>query len=106
MSFELHKPIKLDNGETVTSLELDFEALSLADIRQAQKVKAFYADQQQAGTVSASALSPRLDEGLRIGLAWVAAMKSDRRLLLNDALKLSAKDALLLSEEALPFLVD
>lgn len=100
IDFELSKPITLSNGDSVTTLKLDFDLLSLSDLKTAQKIKSFITDTKDEVIDVNKALAPRLDESLRISLAWVAAMKSDKRISLNDVLQLSAKDALLLSEEA------
>lgn len=107
MEFALSKPITASNGDTVSVLTLDFDALTYMDLKAARKVKAFISDVEDVKTSSVTAsIAPRLDEGLRIGLAWVAAVKADSRLDLNDVLKLSARDVLLLSEEAYPFFSD
>lgn len=98
MNFKLYKPVKLASGDTIESLELVFDSLCLVDIKNARKVKSM------VSTVNAmqnESVSPRLDSDLRIGLAWVAAMKSDNRISINDAVNLSPKDAFMLSEEVL-----
>lgn len=100
MKFTLSKPLNLSSGETVSELNLDFSLLTLVDIKNARKVKAFIAD-NTLGEVDNSTVSPRLDPDLRIGMAWVSAVKGDKRLTLNDVLLLSAKDALELSEVTL-----
>lgn len=102
MKYELTRQIKLIQGDTLDSLELDFEKLNLQDLKIAKKVKNFFTD-NAIGTVDNSAISPRMDPNLRIGLAWTAAMKCDKRITINDVLSLSAKDALILSEEALSY---
>lgn len=98
MNFKLYKPVKLASGDTIESLELDFDSLSLVDIKNARKVKSMIST---VNAMQNESVSPRLDGDLRIGLAWVAAMKSDNRLSINDVVNLSAKDALILSEEVL-----
>lgn len=105
LTFTLTKPITV-NGASITELNCDCDALSLPDIKNARKVRAFLVDDDIKSTKSMSAanLAPRLDEYLRIGLMWVAAMKTDKRLTLNDVLQLSAKDALTLSEQGIDYL--
>lgn len=103
MKYELSRPIKLIQGDTITSLDLNFDNLNLQDIKTAQKVKTFFTDNTMLGTINNENLSPRLDANLRIGLSWTAALKSDARITINDVLSLSAKDALILSEEALTY---
>lgn len=103
MQITLLRPITLDNGETVSELNCDIESLSFQDLRVADKVKGFLIDRNpkvQNASIEDKA-SPRLDPNVRIGLSWAAAMKSDKRLMLNDVLKLSAKDALIIAEESL-----
>lgn len=103
MKYTLSKSITISNGETVSELTMDFDALSLSDIRNARKVRAYLVD-ERPGEVPTSAVSPRLDENLRIGLAWVAACKAHAGLSIQDVLLLSAKDALGLSDAALEYL--
>lgn len=103
MKFTLSKPITIEamNGsETISELELDFDSLSLSDIKAAKKIKSLFTE-SRAGIIDNSTVSPRMDEDLRIGLSWVAAMKTDSRISYNDILKLNARDALELSEVAL-----
>ncbi len=103
MKYNLERSIQLIQGDTLTELDLDFDRLNLQDLKTAQKVKDFFAPTPTVGGVDNAALSPRLDPNLRIGLAWTAAMKCDKRISINDVLNLSAKDALILSEEALQY---
>ena len=100
MKYDLYKSIKGSNGDTIDALDLDFQALSYIDIKNARKVKAFISE-ASLGEVDNATVSPRLDSDLRIGIAWIAAMKTDKRLAINDVLQLSAKDALTLSEVTL-----
>lgn len=97
MEYKLSKPIKTANGETIETLNIDFDELTIQDIKSANKVKKLFDDSQ----VSTDSISPRLDSNLRIALAWISAIKHDNRLSLNDVLSISAKDAMCLSEEAL-----
>lgn len=95
IDYELQTPI---NGTKV--LHLDFESLSLADLKIAKRVKQLTCEAKDLA-VGSDALSPRLDSEMRTGIAWAAAIKGTRDLTLNDALLLSVKDALCLSEVAL-----
>lgn len=103
MQYELTKAITTASGANVTALELDFESLSLADIKNARKVKAYLGD-EKVGEVSTGTLSPRLDVNLRIGLSWIAAMKTNKELSIMDVLTISAKDALALADCGLEYL--
>ena len=104
MLFKLNKNITLASGDVIAELDLDFDNLSFLDLKNAKKVCAWLEPNATSANVDSTALSPRLDANFRIGLAWIAAMKSNSKLNVNDVLLLSAKDALLLSEEALNFL--
>lgn len=102
MQYDLHKSITLDTGETINTLELDFDSLSFVDLKNAKKVKSMLADITAQGIAnSIPASSPRFDDELRIGVAWVAAIRGTKGLSINDVLKLSARDAMELSEVAL-----
>lgn len=110
MKIKLYKPITISTGETLDELELDFDSLSIADIKNAKKVKTYLGDDQsinvgnvENASVSAGMLSPKFDMNLRIGLAWVAACKTHKGLTIPDILLLSAKDALSLAEESLDY---
>ena len=102
MQYDLHKNITLDTGETINKLELDFDSLAFVDLKNAKKVKAMLADATSQGLSNPiAASSPRFDDELRIGIAWVAAIRGTKGLSINDVLKLSARDAMELSEVAL-----
>jgi hypothetical protein len=93
--FELRKPIKLLSGDEVKELNLDWDSLSFSDLQNANKIKTFIS---KNGDIS---YSPKLDFELRIGIAWVAAMRGDSRLMLNDVMKLGLADSLALADETL-----
>lgn len=93
--FALRKPIKLATGEEVTELNFDWESLTFSDLQNANKIKNFITKNMD------TSYSPKLDSELRIGIAWVAAMRGDSRLALNDVLKLSLADSLALADETL-----
>lgn len=97
-TFSLRKPIQTETGETVKELNLDWDSLSFSDIASAGKVKAFLSSnaQTQEGTIS-----PKLDNNLRISIAWIAAVKGTKGLVLQDCLKLGLADALDLSDECI-----
>jgi hypothetical protein len=91
---KLRKPIILDDGSQIDELNFAWDALCYADLASAKRVKALVSQ----GVNLDVAVSPKLDTDLRIGIAWVAAMKADKRLALNDILKLSLVDSLELSD--------
>lgn len=90
----LRKAIILEDGTEVKELQFSWESLSYSDLLSARKVKALVAKGSEAQT----SISPKLDNELRIGIAWIAAMKANDKLKLNDILKLSLVDALELSD--------
>ena len=91
----LRKPLLLDNGDSITELGFDWEALSYADLLNAKRIKALVTQGAQGLDTP---VSPKLDTDLRIGISWVAAMKHDKRLALNDIMKLSLADSLELAD--------
>lgn len=99
IEFELERPITLNNGNEVHELHLDYDALSMADLKTAQKISRMISE--PSASVEAMSASPRLDPNARIGIAWVAAIKGTKGLQVNDVLSLSMKDAICLSECAL-----
>ena len=96
--YKLCKELNTISGQTITELHLDFDALSMADLKTAQRISGMVAD---ASNVDIMNTSPRLDSNLRIGIAWVAAIKGTKGIQVNDVLTLSLKDAVCLSEIAL-----
>lgn len=99
ITFKLEKEITTISGQQITELQLDFESLSMADLKTAQKISRMISE--PSASVEAMSASPRLDPNVRIGIAWVAAIKGTKGLQVNDVLSLSMKDAICLSECAL-----
>ena len=99
-TYTLNKPLALTNGNEITELNLDWDSLSYADLKTANRI-AKMIDESSAGSVDNGTVSPRLNPNLRIAIAWVAAIKGTQGIMVNDVLKISMVDALCLSEEAL-----
>lgn len=99
-TFKLNKPIRKMDGSEVSELNLNYDVLTMADLKTANKVAKMI---NSSGTVDldASTLSPRLNSDLRTAIAWVAAIKGTPGLMVDDVLQLSLIDALMLSESAL-----
>lgn len=95
VEYKLERELTTISGQQITELHLDFEALSMADLKTAQRISGMVAD---GSNIDVMSTSPRLDSNLRIGIAWVAAIKGTRGLQVNDVLTLSLKDAVCLSE--------
>ena len=98
IEYKLEKELTTIAGQQLTSLQLDFDALSMADLKTAQRIAKMVAD---GSSVDVMSTSPRLDSNLRIGISWVAAIKGTKGLQVNDVLSISLKDAVCLSEIAL-----
>ena len=96
-TFKLSKAINC-SGCDISELNLDFEALSTADFRAAQKVRALISDSQ---SVDASKMFSvlRLDAEFQIAVGWIAACKGTEGVNQPDFLKLSLLDSLKLGEE-------
>lgn len=99
-NYKLSKPITLINGNEISEIILDWDALTMADLKTSNKIAKMIAD-PSLGDVDTSTLSPRLNSDLRIAIAWCAAIKGTPGLMVNDVLKISMIDALCLSEESL-----
>lgn len=99
-NYKLSKPITLINGNEISEIVLDWDALTMADLKTSNKIAKMIAD-PSLGDVDTSTLSPRLNSDLRIAIAWCAAIKGTPGLMVNDVLKISMIDALCLSEESL-----
>ena len=98
IEYKLEKELSTISGQNISALQLDFDALSMSDLKTAQRIAKMVAD---GSSVDVMATSPRLDSNLRIGIAWVAAIKGTKGVQVNDVLTISLKDAVCLSELAL-----
>ena len=98
VEYKLQRELTTISGQQITELHLDFDALSMADLKTAQRISGMVAD---GSSIDVMSTSPRLDSNLRIGIAWVAAIKGTKGLQVNDVLAIGLKDAVCLSELAL-----
>lgn len=99
-TYKLNKAIKLLNGNEIDTLTLDYDALTLSDLRTANKITNMIGD-SIVGTIDNGSLSPRLDPNLRTAIAFVAAIKGTPGLRVDDVLKVSMVDALCLGEDCM-----
>lgn len=99
-TFKLSKPLALMNGKEISELNLEWDALTLSDLKTANTIAKMVAD-PTVGGVDNGTFSPRLDPNLRVAIAWTAAIKGTPGLMRDDVLKLPMIDALCLGEEAL-----
>lgn len=99
VELQLNKPIELSSGKVLECLNLDFDSLSTADFKAAQRLRGLISD---AKTVDASKMMAmlRLDSEFQIAVGFIAACKGSVELSQADFLKLSMKDALLVGEAA------
>ena len=95
VDYKLERELTTISGQQITELHLDFESLSMADLKTAQRISGLVADGTNIDVISTS---PRLDSNLRIGIAWVAAIKGTKGVQVNDVLAIGLKDAVCLSE--------
>lgn len=100
ITYKLNKTIKLLNGNEIDTLTLDYDALTLSDLRTANKIVGMIGD-STVGNIDNGSLSPRLDPNLRTAIAFVAAIKGTPGLRVDDVLKVSMVDALCLGEDCL-----
>ena len=100
ITYKLNKAIALSNGNEIDTLNLDYDALSMGDLKTANRIANMIAE-GNIGEVNNGSVSQRLDPNVRIGIAWAAAIKGTPGLTMNDVLKLSLVDTLCLSEDCL-----
>lgn len=91
IEYNLIEPIKLDNGEELTTLKLCFDGMKYADLKTARRIRQGIVGDQKC-------VIPKLDPDLQFGFAFVAALKSTPGLTLDDVVKLSPLDVFELSE--------
>ena len=98
VEYKLERELTTISGQNITELHLDFDSLSMADLKTAQRISGMVAD---GSNIDVMSTSPRLDSNLRIGISWVAAIRGTKGLQVNDVLAIGLKDAVCLSEIAL-----
>lgn len=100
VTYKLNKSITLSNGNEIQELHLDYDVLSMGDLKTANRIAGMISE-SSVGEVNNGSVSQRLDPNVRIGIAWAAAIKGTPGLTVNDVLKLSLVDTLCLSEDCL-----
>lgn len=98
-TLHLSRPIKTADNKEIADLTLDFDALSSADLRQADRLRVQMTD---AKAVDAGKMMSvlRLDASFQMAVGWLAACKGTAGLRANDFLSVALVDMLLLGEEA------
>lgn len=100
ITYKLDKAINLLNGTEIDTLNLDYDQLTLSDLRTVNKIVGMIGE-SVVGNIDNGSLSPRLDPNLRTAVAFVAAIKGTPGLRVDDVLKISVVDALCLGEDCL-----
>ena len=98
-TLHLSKPLKTADGKEIADLTLNFDALSSADLRQADRLRMQMTD---AKAVDAGKMMSvlRLDASFQMAVGWLAACKGTAGLRSTDFLSVALVDMLLLGEEA------
>ena len=99
IELKLKQPLTLSTGAQIEELSCNFEALTTADFRAAQKVRSLITDNKSVD-VTRLMSTLRMDSEFQIAVGFVAACKGTPTLTQIDFLKLSMYDAVLLGEEA------
>lgn len=92
--YKLKRPLITSAGDTIEVLNLDWDNLSFGDFQTVRRVRLMMGEVSSSDNVS-----PKLDNSLRIALAWVAAVKGTKGLVVEDCVRLSMRDTLELSDE-------
>lgn len=90
--FDLTKPIKSVSGAEITTLHLDFEALSFADLRNVYSIRRMIDNTPLEDTQN--------DVNFQLGIAWTAAIKGKSGVTLQDILQVEMNDCFALAEVA------
>lgn len=95
----LSKPFKLQNGNEITELSLNFDELSVADCRQIKMLEMQISDNKSVDAQSMA--KPRnLSFEFQLASGYVAAIKGTEGLLISDFTRLPMKDAMQIVEYA------
>lgn len=92
--YKLKRPLITSAGDTIEVLTFDWDSLSFGDFQTVRRVRLMMGEVSSSDNVS-----PKLDNSLRIALAWVAAVKGTKGLVVEDCVRLSMRDTIELSDE-------
>lgn len=98
-TLHLSKPLKTADGKEIVALTLDFDALSSADLRQADRLRVQLSDAKSVDTGKMMSVL-RLDANFQMAVGWLAACRGTAGLRSTDFLSVALVDMLLLGEEA------
>lgn len=94
----LSKPFKLENGNEIRELQLNFEDLSVADLRQVSKLEGMIA--AQSSSVADMATPKKLSFNFHLASGFLAAIKGTDGLSVGDFTRLPMTDAMTLAQAA------
>ena len=98
-TLQLRKQFKSITDKEISELSLDFEVLSVADLRQAKKLEALIADGMSVDLNDAVKAKMFTFE-FQLASGFIAAVKATDGLSIDDFTKLGMGDALQLAQQA------
>lgn len=101
----LSKPLTTADGKTINALTLDFDALTTADLRQADRLRVQMIDQRSVDAGKMMSVL-RLDSAFQMAVGWIAACKGTAGLRAQDVLSVGLVDMLLIGEAASDYFFD
>ena len=104
-TLHLSRPVKTADGTEIADLTLDFDKLTSADLRQADRLRVQLSDAKAVDTGKMVSVL-RLDPTFQMAVGWLAACKGTPGLHAQDVLGVSLVDMLLLGEEASDYFFD
>lgn len=100
----LTKPFRLENGEEIREFQLNFDDLSVADLRQVGKLEGMISSQT---TSAADMATPKkLSFNFHLASGFLAAVKGTNGLSVGDFTRLPMTDAMALAQAASFFWLD
>lgn len=95
----LSKPFKLQNDKEITEFQLNFEELSVADLRQVKKMETLVSNAESVSLMEA-VNDKELKFEFQLASGFLAAIKGTEGLQASDFLRLPMQDALMLAKKA------
>ena len=95
----LSKPFKLQNDKEITEFQLNFEELSVADLRQVKKLEALVSNADSVSLMEA-VNDKELKFEFQLASGFLAAIKGTESLQASDFLRVPMQDALMLAKKA------
>ena len=98
-TLKLKKPFKTITDKEISELRLDFDSLSVADLRQAKKLEAQIAD-GASFDLNDAVKAKMFTFEFQLASGFIAAVKATEGLGIDDFTKLGMSDALQLAQQA------